>query len=78
MFLIHFPVTLHCAQQVGDTVTGSEDGRTKVEANSNGNLLVISLAEAEDGGEYTCQLSALNTVELKHTVRVRGERTFNC
>jgi len=56
---------------VGDTVTGSEDGRTKVEANSNGNLLVISLAEAEDGGEYTCQLSALNTVELKHTVRVR-------
>ena len=57
-------------------MTGSEDGRTKVEANSNGNLLVISLAEAEDGGEYTCQLSALNTVELKHTVRVRGERTL--
>ena len=53
---------------------GKGDTRLKIEPTTNGNRLVISLADFSDEGEYTCQLSAgyLGTIELKHTVRVRG------
>ena len=38
-------------------------------------MLVCRLAEGEDSGQYTCTVSALNTIHLTHTVRVRGECT---
>jgi len=57
---------------VGDKpFDGKGDARLKIEPSTNGNRLVISLADFSDEGEYTCQLSALKTIELKHTVRVR-------
>ena len=49
-----------------------EDGRFVLETPSNGNNLVISLAEVKDEGEYICKVSALNPVEIKHTVQIRG------
>jgi len=56
---------------VGDKPFDGKDARLKVESTTNGNRLVISLADFSDEGEYTCQLSALKTIELKHSVRVR-------
>eukprot|EP00090_Calanus_glacialis_P024545 TRINITY_DN3816_c0_g1_i1.p1 TRINITY_DN3816_c0_g1~~TRINITY_DN3816_c0_g1_i1.p1 ORF type:complete len:511 (-),score=71.37 TRINITY_DN3816_c0_g1_i1:374-1906(-) len=56
---------------VGDKPFDGKDARIKIESSTNGNRLVISLADFSDEGEYTCQLSALKTVELKHSVRVR-------
>ena len=58
---------------VGDKPFDGKDARIKIESSTNGNRLVISLADFSDEGEYTCQLSALKTVELKHSVRVRGK-----
>ena len=57
---------------VGDKPFDRKDTRIKIESSTNGNRLVISLADFSDEGEYTCQLSALDKIELKHTVRVRG------
>ena len=48
------------------------DARFVLETPSNGNNLVISLAEVKDEGEYICQVSAYNPVEIKHTVKIRG------
>ena len=43
--------------------------------NGNGNTLVVSLAEEADAGEYSCRISTANRpVELRHHVRIRGER----
>jgi len=56
---------------VGDKPFDGKDARIKIEKISNGNRLVISLADFSDEGEYTCQLSALKTIELKHSVKVR-------
>jgi len=56
---------------VGDKPFDRKDTRIKIESSTNGNRLVISLADFSDEGEYTCQLSALDKIELKHTVRVR-------
>jgi len=56
---------------VGDKPFDGKDTRIKIESSTNGNRLVISLADFSDEGEYTCQLSAMKTIELKHTVRVR-------
>jgi len=47
------------------------DARFVLETPSNGNNLVISLAEVKDEGEYICQVSAYNPVEIKHTVKIR-------
>ena len=58
---------------VGDKPTNGKDSRMKIESVPNGNQLVISLADYSDEGEYTCQVSALKTVEQKHLVRVRGD-----
>ena len=57
---------------LGEKMQDMEDTRIKVVPMKNGNKLVISLADfATDDGEFTCQLSALKTLELVHTVRVR-------
>ena len=61
---------------VGDKPFDGKDVRIKIDNKINGNILVISLAESWDGGEYTCQVSALDTLELKHTVTVRGRHDF--
>ena len=61
---------------VGDKPFDGKDARVKIEKISNGNRLVISLADFSDEGEYTCQLSALKTIELKHSVKVRGKQSI--
>ena len=48
-------------------------GRMSLETNPNGNTLIIKLAEEEDAGNYTCQISTYQPSELKHEVKIRGE-----
>eukprot|EP00090_Calanus_glacialis_P003066 TRINITY_DN12217_c0_g1_i1.p1 TRINITY_DN12217_c0_g1~~TRINITY_DN12217_c0_g1_i1.p1 ORF type:complete len:608 (-),score=110.53 TRINITY_DN12217_c0_g1_i1:469-2292(-) len=48
-----------------------EDDRTKVEKVPNGNRLTIRLAEEDDAGEYLCQVTAAETIELVHDVQIR-------
>ena len=45
----------------------------KVEKSEHGSQLVISLSEEVDSGEYSCQVSTTNTIQLTHHVTVRGE-----
>ena len=47
-----------------------------MEETENGNTLVISLAEPDDAGEYTCQISASRPTELRHSVQIRGKLTI--
>ena len=57
---------------MGERSMDAADPRIQVEHMVNGNRLVISLADyRQDDGEYTCQLSALHTMELVHRVMVR-------
>lgn len=58
---------------VGSQLIDKADTRVKLEETDNGNTLVISLAEPSDAGEYSCQLSATNMLELRHSVRIRGK-----
>lgn len=48
-----------------------EDDRTKLEKIVNGNKLTIRLAEEDDAGEYLCQVTAAETIELVHDVQIR-------
>jgi len=48
-----------------------DDDRIVVEKVPNGNILSIRLAEEDDAGEYTCQVSAAETIELVHNVEIR-------
>lgn len=52
-----------------------KDARIQLVEGKNGNTLVISLAEVEDEGEYQCQLSANQLMEIRHNVRIRGKIT---
>ena len=52
----------------GDKPFDGTDARIKIESSTNGNRIVISLANVSDEGEYTSQMSALKTIELKHSV----------
>jgi len=40
---------------------------------TNGNTLVISLAEESDAGNYSCQVSTYVPIEVKHSVKIRGK-----
>ena len=57
----------------GDYMYDNSDARIKLEKMENGNTLVISLAEPDDAGEYSCQISASRPMELRHSVRIRGK-----
>jgi len=48
-----------------------EDDRTKLEEVENGNRLTIRLAGEDDAGEYLCQVTAAETIELVHDVKIR-------
>jgi hypothetical protein len=62
---------------VGKQLMVKDDPRVKLEESENGNTLVISLAEPTDAGDYLCQISAQHKpTELRHSVRVRGEKDF--
>ena len=41
----------------------------KTTKETNGNTLEISLAEEEDAGDYFCQVSTYNPIQIKHSVR---------
>ena len=49
------------------------DPRVQLVKETNGNTLVISLAEEDDAGEYVCQVSTYKPIEIKHSVKIRGK-----
>jgi len=55
---------------LGNKPYEDDDSRIQVEDTANGNTLVIRLSEEKDDGEYVCQVSAAQPVELKHTVKI--------
>ena len=60
---------------VGDQVL-DDTSRAKLESSSDGqigNHLVITTAEPEDGGDYSCRLSSAKTMAITHRVKVRGK-----
>ena len=58
---------------LGDRMMGNRGARFRLEKSENGNTLVISLAEPDDAGEYSCQISASRPMELRHSVSIRGK-----
>ena len=58
---------------VGDRIVNPTDPRLQLIKETNGNTLVISLAEEEDAGEYVCQVSTYKPIEIKHSVQIRGK-----
>ena len=59
--------------KLGNKQYEDDDSRVQVEDTANGNTLVIRLSEEKDAGEYVCQVSAAQPVELKHTVKIVGK-----
>ena len=47
--------------------------RVSLERTGQGNTLVLRLVTGADTGDYTCTVSALNTISLTHSLSVRGE-----
>ena len=58
---------------VGDKIVNPSDARLQLVKETNGNTLVISLAEEEDAGDYVCQVSTYKPIEIKHSVKIRGK-----
>jgi len=56
---------------LGDRLYDTSDARLKLEKAESGNTLVISLAEPDDAGEYSCQISASRPLVQKHSVSIR-------
>jgi len=48
----------------------ADDDATEDEKVQVGNTLVIRLSEENDAGDYTCQVSSANVLELKHSVKI--------
>ena len=51
-----------------------DDDRIEVEKIPNGNKLSVRLAGKDDAGEYLCQVTAKETIELVHDVQIRGDK----
>ena len=51
-----------------------DEERIVIEKVPNGNILSIRLAEEDDAGEYLCQVTAAETIELVHDVQIRGDK----
>ena len=58
---------------VADRIVDPSDTRLKLVKETNGNTLVISLAEEVDAGDYVCQVSTYKPIEIKHSVKIRGK-----
>jgi len=56
---------------LNNKVFENDDERIKVMKVPNGNELTIRLAEADDAGEYICQVTAVETIELVYNVEIR-------
>jgi len=52
----------------------TKDSRFSLESALNGNALLIKDAEEGDAGNYTCQISTYQPVNLHHRLKIRGER----
>ena len=57
-------------------IVRQNDKRLSLEETPNGNILVISLAEPKDEGEYICQIGAARKTELRHNVKIRGKESY--
>lgn len=60
---------------VGDRIVNPSDARLQLVKETNGNTLVISLAEEADAGDYVCQVSTYKPIEIKHSVKIRARPT---
>lgn len=49
----------------------AEKTRYQLTQEDNGNSLVISLAEEDDAGQYTCEISSFKPRKLVHSVKIR-------
>merc|ERR1719474_1546908 len=56
---------------LGESVINNKNGRYLLESHPKGNSLVIRLVSPADNGEYTCQVSSLKPIFIKHRVLVR-------
>jgi hypothetical protein len=45
----------------------------RLDANELGNTLVVSLAEEQDAGNYSCQISSYNPSFLNHSITIRSK-----
>ena len=61
---------------VGDRIVNPSDARLQLVKETNGNSLVISLAEEEDAGDYVCQVSTYKPIEIQHSVKIRGKKNL--
>ena len=61
---------------VGDRIVNPGDARLQLVKETNGNTLVISLAEEVDAGDYVCQVSTYKPIEIKHSVKIRGKTSI--
>ena len=55
---------------VGDRIVNPSDARLQLVKETNGNTLVISLAEEVDAGDYVCKVSTNKPIEIKHSVKI--------
>ena len=59
---------------LNNKLISNSDSRMKLETLEKGNLLIISLAEPQDAGDYTCQISDNDKpTEQRHFIKIRGE-----
>ena len=56
---------------LNDQVLSSND-RMTVQMVEDGNMLKVILAERDDGGNYSCEVTALQSVQQLHHLVVRG------
>ena len=52
----------------------TSNSRMSVTRVAEGTMLSLMLAEREDAGLYTCQLTALQSLQQQHQVVVRGRQ----
>ena len=48
-----------------------QDARLQLVKETNGNTLIIFLATEAEAGDYICQMSTYNPIEIKHTVKIK-------
>jgi len=59
---------------LNNKLISTADSRMKLETLENGNMLIISLAEPQDAGDYTCLVSDNNKpTEQRHSIKIRGK-----
>jgi len=56
---------------VGERLISFVDARTSIQPEKEGNWLIIESARPTDQGDYDCHISAVQTKEISHSVKIR-------